>query len=158
MERLKMNIAKHLKESSSQRSPKKRFFYGTKHISVVIPTLLLASLIGTYLDLYFVGKGIYYFPKRPLPEIFPINIFFTLIGLPLFVGLYIYVCQKVNVWKKAALILLLSLFISIGEKQAETWGLFIHNDSWKHIYSFIGYALYLTFIYVFYRWVKRIRD
>ncbi|WP_353738295.1 CBO0543 family protein [Peribacillus asahii] len=103
MERLKMNIAKHLKESSSQQSPKKRFFYETKHISVVIPTILLASLIGTYLDLYFVGKGIYHFPKRPLSEIFPINIFFTLIGLPLFVGLYIYVCQKVNVWKKQRL-------------------------------------------------------
>ncbi|KDE47303.1 hypothetical protein DI43_09600 [Geobacillus sp. CAMR12739] len=36
---------------------------------------LLASWAGTYLDLYFVGKGLYTFPKRPFPSVFSIDIF-----------------------------------------------------------------------------------
>ncbi|MCQ6276311.1 hypothetical protein JMM81_15420 [Bacillus sp. V3B] len=123
-----------------------------------MPAILLASLLGTYLDLYFVGKGLYSFPMRPFPEIFSINITFTLVGLPLLIGFFLLICHKVTLWKKVGLILVLSLFMSIIEKKAEAWGLFIHHESWKHIYSFMGYTLYLTVIYSFYSWLKRIRS
>jgi len=95
---------------------------------------------------------------RPFPEIFSINIAFTLIGLPLFIGFFLLVCYKVALWRKIGLILILSLFISIAEKKAEALGFFIHHETWKHIYSFIGYTLYLTIIYSFYHWLTRVRS
>jgi hypothetical protein len=92
---------------------------------------------------------------RPFPEIFSINITFTLIGLPLLTGFFLLVCQKVSVGKKVGLVLVLSLLMSMAEKKAEAWGLFIHHESWKHIYSFIGYIFYLTVIYSFYQGLKK---
>lgn len=55
---------------------------------------MLGSLLGTYLDLYFVGKGLYEFPTRPLSPIFSINIAFTLIALPLFTMVFLLICSK----------------------------------------------------------------
>ncbi|WP_276353808.1 CBO0543 family protein [Cohnella caldifontis] len=107
---------------------------------------LLSSLAGTYLDLYFVGKGLYRFPHRLLPEIFPINIVFTLIGLPLLTMVFLHVLTRVNPLGKACLILIASLLMSIAEKLAERLGAFAHSDQWMHVYSFFGYLLFLTVI------------
>lgn len=96
----------------------------------------------------------YIFPLRPLPEIFSINIAFTLIGLPLLIGVFLYVCKKINRWKTAGLILILSILMAVVEKFAETFGLFVHHESWKHLYSFGGYFTFLLFIYVFYQWIE----
>lgn len=117
----------------------------------MIPALLLASLIGTYLDLVFVGIGMYSFPKRIFPEVFSINIVFTLIGLPLFVSIFLLLMNRLNVWKKAVLILVVSLLAACAEKFAEEIGFFIHEDSWKHSYSFCGYTIFLVFVYLFNR-------
>ena len=110
--------------------------------------------MGTYLDLYFTGKGLYSFPIRPLSSIFSINIAFTLVGLPLLTSIYLYFANKINAWQKAGLILLISLMMSIAEKQAETFGFFAHHESWLHMYSFFGYLIYLTWIEIFYKWLK----
>ena len=56
--------------------------------------------MGTYLDLYFTGKGLYSFPIRPLSSIFSINIAFTLVGLPLLTSIYLYFSNKINPGKK----------------------------------------------------------
>ena len=150
-----MNIAKHSKDLSSRQSQKRRFPFWIKNISNFLPTILLGSLLGTYLDLYFIGKGFYSFPIRPMSTVFSINMAFTLIGLPLLIGVFLFACNKVNAWKKAGLIIIFSMLMSVGEKQAEVYGLFVHSVSWKHIYSLIGYTLYLTLIYSFYSWSKR---
>ena len=39
----------------------------------------------------------------------------------------------------------------IFEKFAEVFGWFEHSDEWKHIYTFFGYLVFLSFIYLFYR-------
>ncbi|WP_281177274.1 CBO0543 family protein [Peribacillus loiseleuriae] len=67
-----------------------------KNSSNFLPSILLASLLGTYLDLYFIGKGFYSFPIRPMSTVFSINIAFTLIGLPLLIGVFLYACNKMN--------------------------------------------------------------
>ncbi|WP_304625746.1 CBO0543 family protein [Sporosarcina sp. JAI121] len=82
MERWKVNIVKHLKNSRLPLSRKRRF---SRNAFLYLPSVLLASLLGTYLDLYFVGKRLYEFPVRPFAEIFSINIAFTLIVLPLLI-------------------------------------------------------------------------
>jgi hypothetical protein len=117
--------------------------------------MLLSALLGTYLDLYFVGKGLYAFPIRPMSTVFSINIAFTLIGLPLLMGVFLYFCHKMNAWQKAGLMIIVSLLMSVMEKQAEALGFFVHHESWTHMYSFVGYTLYLTCLYFFNSWLKR---
>lgn len=116
--------------------------------------MVFGSWLGTYLDLYFVGKKIYSFPVRPLPEVFPINIAFTLLGLPLFIVCFLYIAGKLIGWKRAAFILMISLLMSIFEKLAEGLGLFVHSSEWRHIYTFFGYFLYLVIVFEMYRWTK----
>ena len=62
--------------------------------------MIFSSLIGTYLDLYLVGKGLYSFPKRPFAEVFPIHIGFTLMALPIVIGVFIMICHKLKKWTK----------------------------------------------------------
>lgn len=112
--------------------------------------MALASLLGTYLDLYFVGKQLYQFPKRPFPEIFSINIAFTLLGLPILVMIFLRCISQVNKWGKAGVILFTSLLMPIFEKLAEILGLFVHTERWQHFYTFFGYLLFLTIITLFY--------
>ncbi|TKC20155.1 hypothetical protein FA727_07070 [Robertmurraya kyonggiensis] len=121
----------------------------------ILPVVLLASLIGTYLDLYFVGKGVYAFPYRPYPSIFSVNIVFTLIILPLVVLLFLYISDKLTERNTFLFIFLSGLLASILERVAEDIGFFIHSSAWKHSYSFFGYSVFMYFIYSFYQWVKK---
>jgi hypothetical protein len=120
--------------------------------------VLLATLLGTYLDLYFVGKQMYQFPLRPWPEIFSINIAFTLVGLPILIFVFLRITNQVNNWGKVGLILFLSLLMSIFEKLAEQFGWFVHSNEWKHLYTFFGYLFFLTIIYLFNRLMEKQRE
>ena len=115
------------------------------------PTLILAALLGTSLDLYFVGKKMYMFPIRPYPEVLSFNIAFTFVGLPILILVYLIMMNKVTKWGKAGIILFLSLLMPIFERFSELFGLFEHSSEWKHIYSFFGYLVFLSFIFLFYR-------
>jgi hypothetical protein len=109
--------------------------------------------MGTYLDLYFVGKQWYRFPIRPYPSIFTINILFTLIGLPILTTFFLYFMEKIKTWKKAVFIIISSLVMMLGEIQSESIGWFAHHHHWEHIYSFLGYLLFMTIVWKFYRWM-----
>ena len=145
-----MNIVKHLNGLKLPPLPKRR---STSKKDYLV-TGIFASFIGTYLDLYFVGKGMYEFPNRPLLELFSINISFTLAGLPVFVMLLLYFLSRLTKWGKIALILLVSLLMAVFEKFAEVLGFFQHGDEWKHLYTFFGYLLFLLIIAVFFHWLK----
>src|SRR3954466_7387602 len=130
-----MNTVKHLKDSSLQPSRKRQFrFWNNPSLAAVI----LGSLVATYLDLFFVGKQLYRFPIRPMPEIFSINIAFTLAGLPVLVFVFLSIMNQLNKWGKAGLILLLSLLMPILEKLAEVIGWFEHSEQWEHLYTSLG--------------------
>jgi hypothetical protein len=146
---------KHLKKLNLQQSPKKRYSINANDISTFYPTLLLASLIGTYLDLFFVGKNMYFFPIRPFEDIFTINIAFTLGGLPLFTLLFITFINKMTFYRRWLFILIVSFLIANIEYQAERFGYFSHSEEWKHIYSFFGYFLFMAILWNFYRWSNR---
>ncbi len=134
------------------RLPKKRLTFWNKDS---LACAVLASLLGTYFDLYFVGKGLYQFPHRLLPEIFSINIIFTLIVLPLLTMVFLYCLSQVNRWRRAGIILFVSLLMPISEKLSERLGVFVHSDKWMHLYSFFGYLLFLTIISEIYFWLKK---
>ena len=114
----------------------------------------MASLLGTYLDLYFVGKQLYEFPVRPFPDVFPINIVFTLIILPMLIGLYLYLVDKMSKWSRLIFTFFLSALVPFIEKKSMQLGLFYHENQWNHIYSFIGYFLFLLLIWKIFEWVK----
>jgi hypothetical protein len=115
------------------------------------PAVFLAVLLGTSLDLYFVGKKMYMFPIRPFPEVFSFNSGFTFVVLPILVVVYLIMMNRVTKWGKLGIILFLSLFMPIFERFSELLGLFEHSSEWKHIYSFFGYLVFLSFIFLFYR-------
>jgi hypothetical protein len=131
---------------------KKRFPFWNKDF---IPAMILASVIGTFLDHYFVKSQLYEFPFRPFPEFFSVNIIFTFLGLPIFVMVFLHYMTRVNSWGKAGLIIFLSLLMPILEKFAEVCGLFVHSRDWKHIYTFAGYLIFLTTIYLFHQWLEK---
>lgn len=133
------------------RLPKKRFPFWNKES---FACAVLASLLGTYMDLYFVGKGMYQFPHRLLPDIFPINIVFTLIGLPALTMMVLYCLSRASRWSRAGLIVFVSLLMPVAEKWAERLGLFVHSGEWMHVYSFFGYLLFFTILSAVYFGMK----
>ncbi|MED4229240.1 CBO0543 family protein [Neobacillus cucumis] len=118
-------------------------------------SMVLASLIGTFLDLYMVGKGYYQYPLRPFPEIFSINIGFTLIVLPLMTLIVLRTIEHLTNWGKIGVILLVSLLMPIFEKLTEMLGWFTHTEDWKHIYTVFGYFLFLTIVLAFHEWMRK---
>jgi hypothetical protein len=117
--------------------------------------MLVATLLGTILDLYFVERKFYQFPLRPLPDIFSFNIVYTFVVLPVFVLFYLRIMDQVNKWGKVGIILFLSLLMPILEKLAELCGMFSHSNDWKHLYTFFGYFGFLLILYIFYQWLEK---
>ncbi|WP_244440987.1 CBO0543 family protein [Neobacillus jeddahensis] len=111
--------------------------------------------MGTYLDLYFVGKQFYQFPHRPFPEIFSINIAFTLVGLPVLIFVYLWCITQVTKWGRIGILLFVSLLMPILEKLAEVLGWFDHSDEWKHLYTFFGYLIFLTIVSIINSWMEK---
>lgn len=112
---------------------------------------LLASWIGTYLDLYLVEKGLYTFPKRPFPSVFSIDIFFTAVVLPLGAVFFLGLMERLGRFGRIGLIAALAALAAALEAKAETYGLFTHTAEWSHWYSVAGYGLFLSIIWEFYR-------
>jgi hypothetical protein len=117
-------------------------------------TLIFASFIGTYLDLWMVGKGSYSFPIRPFPTLFSINILFTLCLLPLLTFFLIYVFNRINGFQKILLGICSSLTMAIIENGSEQLGVFVHSNEWKHVYSIVGYLIFILLIWNFYKWLN----
>ena len=106
-----------------------------------LPAILFAALLGTYLDLYFVGKDLYAFPVRPFPEVFSINILFTLLILPLLTWFFLYLADKMARWKRLIFILLLSALVPFIEKKSVQLGFLSHARSMEPAILF--YRLFL---------------
>ncbi|MCM3724091.1 hypothetical protein M3226_00030 [Neobacillus cucumis] len=149
-----MNIAKHSNDSNLQHLPKRPLPFKYE-----LGSMVLSSLLGTYSDLYFVGKNFYHFPLRPFQKIFTINLAFTLVALPLMTLLLLRCISQLTNWGKAGVILLVSLLMPVFERLAELFGLFTHSDKWNHLYTFFGYGIFLSIVVVFHEWMgNRIRE
>ena len=87
----------------------------------------------------------YYFPVRPFPEIFSINVIFALFILPVFTIFFLAIANRLKPLPRYILILALSLAVILIEQVSEHLGWFIHHMDWNHTYSFFGYMLFLIF-------------
>jgi hypothetical protein len=117
--------------------------------------MIVSSLIGTYLDLWMVGKGLYTFPIRPYPTIFSINILFTLCVLPISIVIMIYFFKRINGWLQLLWLIIISIGLSILEHFSERLGLFIHSNDWKHEYSILGYFVFLLLNWFLYKFLYK---
>lgn len=127
------------------------------HVTSYLATLILASFIGTYLDLWLVGKGFYSFPIRPFPSIFSINILFTLVFLPAITFFIIFIFNRINLILKGIVSIVVSVFAGLFEHFSEQKGFFTCSDGWKHLYSIVGYFLFIILIWHFYKWMRKRR-
>jgi len=107
------------------------------------------------LDLIFVGKQVYFFPARPFSSVMTINIAFTLAVLPIMAAVFLQLMEKRHLPGKMAIILLISLLMSVLERVSESLGLFVHSESWSHMYTFFGTFLYLIAVYQFHKWMSQ---
>ncbi|MCQ6268695.1 hypothetical protein M1K46_24285 [Fictibacillus sp. WQ 8-8] len=154
-----MNTAKHLKKLNWPLWQKKTSFSAKRqkkssHQGAFVATIIFSSFTGTYLDLLFVGKHMYAFPARPFPDVFTINVAFTLLILPIFTALFLRIVKKLPQLLRILFIVLIGLCISISEQFGEKLGLFTHSEAWHHSYSFFGYNIFMFFIWKFYRWFQ----
>ncbi|WP_338048425.1 CBO0543 family protein [Peribacillus alkalitolerans] len=120
--------------------------------------MILSSLIGSYLDLLFIGSQLYSFPNRPLPSVFSINILFTLVGLPTLMRGILMLMQNWSNWKRRIFIIIISLGMAALEKKAEEFGFFVHSKQWNHLYTIIGYFLFLQVVSRFHLWINKNDD
>ncbi|WP_407984381.1 CBO0543 family protein [Priestia abyssalis] len=149
-----MNTVKHLRKSSLPSLQKKQYSSDKNNSrNAYITAVLFASLVGTYLDLFFVGKELYTFPARPFSDIFSINIVFTLFILPLFTALFLFVATKVGPYIRVSIIFMISVMGFFIEQYTEKIGWFTHHGKWNHLYSFWGYIIFWIVIWRFYRWM-----
>ncbi|MDH4419877.1 MULTISPECIES: CBO0543 family protein [Bacillus] len=118
-------------------------------------TIFLSTVIGTCLDAFFVTKQIYSFPVRPFPSIFSVNIGFTLLVLPILTATFIQISKTLSAISRTLLIISIGICASMFEQVAEKLGLFIHSSDWYHTYSLFGYMIFLSFIWIVYKWIQK---
>lgn len=135
---------KRFKISNLPQWPKKRFLYRRP---AYFTAIVFGCLVATYLDLLFAGKGLYEFPKRPFPDIFSIDVFFTLVILPLFTFLFLYMGKNLSMKGRCLFYLVLSIAAAGFEMLAESAGLLSHAEQWHHWYSAIGYFIFLHLVW-----------
>ncbi|WP_152525396.1 CBO0543 family protein [Virgibacillus salarius] len=143
------------KKSNLRLSQKMRSSKSKRSIHAYITVILFASLIGTYLDLVCVEMGMYSFPIRLFPGLFSINILFTLIILPVASILFIRVMRHLKTIPRTFFLFTCSFLICMIEQIAEQVGLFVHHEDWNHIYSFVGYFIFLVVIWKGFSWLSK---
>lgn len=143
---------RHWKKSSLALWQKKLSSNKRQNVKAYVCTMIVASFLATYLDLLFVGKGLYEFPSRPFPSIFSINILFTLVILPLFTLVIIFIFNRISRLLKLLAAIIIGLSAAIMEQIMEKLGMFQPSVHWQHEYSLVGYFIFVLLIWKFYRW------
>ncbi|WP_281975107.1 CBO0543 family protein [Halobacillus litoralis] len=109
-------------------------------------TMVAASLMTTYIELWFTAQNHYIFLTRPFPTVFPIDIRLTLIVIPLFTFIALWIMKSLQGMNRFSFILLTSLLAMLLEPVSEQAGWVAFSPDWKHLYSFFGYAVFLLLI------------
>ncbi|MEK4497453.1 hypothetical protein FJR70_12085 [Bacillus tropicus] len=156
MDKLQKTTVKHSKKLNLPFLQRKMFsFEKTNNLFALVTTILLSSIIGTYLDAFFVAKQIYSFPVRPFPSIFSVNIGFTLFVLPILTTIFIQISKRLSTVSRILFIISIGICASIFEQIAERFGFFIHSLDWNHTYSLFGYMIFFSFIWKVYYFIQK---
>ncbi|MFS0644601.1 CBO0543 family protein [Siminovitchia sp. 179-K 8D1 HS] len=142
---------KRLKTSNLPQWPKKHY---PNRRPAYFTAVVFGCLIATYLDLVFAGKGLYEFPRRPFPDVFSFDVFFTLAVLPVFTLIFLYMGKNMSVKVRCFFYSLLSIAAAAFEMLAESAGLLRHAEQWHHWYSAIGYFIFLHLVWKVSQWPR----
>ncbi|WP_370873535.1 CBO0543 family protein [Peribacillus cavernae] len=154
-----MNIVKQSKGSSSRFLRKRPFFFGKNKTSFhsYLISMIFASWLATYLELIPTGKQLYTFQARPFADIFPIDIRFTLIGIPAFTLFMLLALAKMNFLQRSLFLIMLGLIMVMVEQISGRMGWIVYSEQWQHIYSFFGYPAFILVIFFFFKWCESAR-
>ncbi|MCU4988608.1 hypothetical protein OCF10_06550 [Bacillus cereus] len=156
MDKLQKTTVKRSKKLNLPFLQRKMFsFEKTNNLFALVITILLSSIIGTYLDAFFIAKQIYSFPVRPFPSVFSVNIGFTLFVLPILTTTFIQISKTLSVFSRTLFIVAIGICASIFEQIAERLGFFIHSVDWNHTYSLFGYMIFFSFIWKIYYFIQK---
>ena len=128
-------------------------FEKKNNLFALVITILFSSIIGTFLDAFFVAKQMYSFPVRPFSSIFSINIGFTLFVLPILTTIFIQISKTLSTVSRILFIISIGICASIFEQISERFGFFIHSLDWNHTYSLFGYMIFFSFIWKVYYFI-----
>lgn len=151
-----MTIVKQLKDLSLPFSQRKRSSIGSNNTQLkpYILSMILASWLGTYLEIILTGKQYYTFIERPFPDIFSIDIRFTLIGIPLLTLVVLSILNTMNLIQKSLFLMVLSTTLALMEMLIENIGWITFSEQWRNIYSFFGYFIFYVIIWLFFQWCR----
>ncbi|WP_407681745.1 CBO0543 family protein [Pseudalkalibacillus salsuginis] len=151
-----MPIVNRLKNSPLRSLQRRRSFSGRgKNIIPYIVVVLTSALSCTYLELLFTGLGFYSFPQRPFPQLFPIDIRFTLIGVPVVTSLVLFALTILEKQARIVFLFVTSFIMMVGEMISDNIGLLVHSPQWSHAFSFFGYMLFFMMIWTIFKWTAR---
>ncbi len=120
--------------------------------------MLSASLLTTYIELWLTTQGYYTFLTRPFPSVFPVDIRFTLVIIPIFTLFALWMMRALNGLSRYIFILLASSLAMLLEPIMEAAGWVAFSSSWHHVYSFIGYAAFLLLIRLIHTLASRLDE
>ncbi|WP_408006329.1 CBO0543 family protein [Pseudalkalibacillus sp. A8] len=151
-----MPIVNRLKNSLLRFSQRRQSFSGeNKNIIPYFVVVLAGTLSCTYLELLFSGLGFYSFPQRPFPQLFPIDIRFTLIGIPVLTSFVLFALTVLEKQSRIVFIVVISFIMMVGEMVGEKVGLLEHSAHWSHVFSFFGYMLFFMMLWLLFKWSVR---
>nr|WP_279626563.1 CBO0543 family protein [Halobacillus karajensis] len=153
-----MTIVNLSKNSNGPSLPKKSYSTGNGRRTFLsyLFTMISASLLVTYIEIWLITQNYYIFLTRPFPNVFPIDIRFTLLVIPAFTLFALWVMKSVSGLTRFVFIFLASVLAMVLEPVMEDIGVIAFSSKWKHIYSFFGYAAFLLLIQSIHDWVRRI--
>ncbi|MFD1705688.1 CBO0543 family protein [Siminovitchia sediminis] len=146
-----VSIVKHYKISNLPYWQRKQYSSNSYRYAL---SMMYAAMLGTYLDLLFTGLQFYSFPERPFSAVFQIHIVFTLVILPFLSFFFLYVGKSLKRSGRVLEIIFLAAAGPVLEMVAESYGLFLHTNEWKHWYSFAGYFLFWSSVWFIFRWTN----
>lgn len=154
-----MNIVKQSKGSSLPFLRKKPFFFGKNRAPFhsYLMSMIFASWLGTYLELFLTGKNLYTFQARPFADIFPIDIRFTLIGIPVITLFILMALSKMNFLQGSLFLIMIGLIMMMMEQISGRLGWIVFSEQWQHMYSFFGYPAFFLVVFFFFQWCKSTR-
>ena len=156
MDKLQKTTVKHSKKLNLPFLQRKMFSFEKKNnLFALVVTILLSSIIGTWLDAFFVAKQIYSFPVRPFSSIFSVNIGFSLFVLPILTTIFIQISKRLSTVSRILFIISIGICASIFEQIAERLGFFTHSVDSNHTYSLFGYMIFFFFIWKVYHCIKK---
>jgi hypothetical protein len=135
-------------------SRQRPFFFAKNRVRFhsYLMSMMFASWLGTYLELILTRKQLYTFQARPFADVFPIDICFTLIIIPVITLFMLMALSKMNFLQGTLFLILIGLIMMMMEQISGRLGWIVYSEQWQHIYTFFGYPVFFLVVFLFFKY------